>query len=61
MRAGWGEGGDHPDPSGRFLVVANQNSDVLAAFRIDPDTGKLADTGQRAEIGTPMCVKFARH
>ena len=32
-----------------------------AAFRIDPDTGKLSDTGQRAEIGTPMCVKFARH
>ena len=48
------------DPSGRFLIVANQNSDVLVAFRIDHETGKLADTGQHAEIGTPMCVKFVR-
>ena len=47
------------DPSGRFLLVANQNSDAVVVFRIDPESGKLADAGQRAEIGTPMCVKFA--
>ena len=29
-------------------------------FDIDPETGKLADAGRRAELGTPMCVKFAR-
>jgi 6-phosphogluconolactonase len=48
------------DPSGRFLLVANQNSDTVIVLRIDPETGKLADAGARAEIGTPMCVKFAR-
>ena len=48
------------DPSGRFLLVANQNSDTVMVLRIDPETGKLADAGARAEIGTPMCVKFAR-
>ena len=48
------------DPSGRFLLVANQDSDAVVVFRIDPESGKLADSGQRAEIGTPMCVKFAR-
>jgi 6-phosphogluconolactonase len=47
------------DPSGRFLLVANQNSDVVVILRIDPETGKLTDAAQRAEVGTPMCVKFA--
>ena len=46
------------DPSGRFLVVANQNSDLVTLFRIDHESGRLTDTGQRAEIGTPMCAKF---
>jgi 6-phosphogluconolactonase len=48
------------DPSGRFLLVANQNSDAVIVFRIDPQSGKLTDAGKHAEIGTPMCVKFAR-
>ena len=47
------------DPSGRFLLVANQDSDAVVVFRIDPRSGKLTDAGQHAEIGTPMCVKFA--
>jgi len=48
------------DPTGRFLLVANQDSDAVIVLRIDPRSGKLTDSGQRAEIGTPMCVKFAR-
>jgi 6-phosphogluconolactonase len=48
------------DPSGRFLLVANQNSDTVVVLRVAPETGKLTDAGARAEIGTPMCVKFAR-
>ncbi len=48
------------DPSGRFLLVANQDSDTLNVLRIAPETGKLTDIGVRAEIGTPMCAKFAR-
>ena len=48
------------DPSGRFLLVANQNSDAVVVLRIDPKSGKLTDAGKHAEIGTPMCVKFAR-
>ena len=56
-------GGETPrdfaiDPSGRFLAIANQNSDELVVLGIDAGSGKLTDTGQRAEIGTPMCVKF---
>ena len=48
------------DPTGRFLLAANQNGDSVVVFRIDQEHGTLADTGERIAIGTPMCVKFAR-
>ena len=48
------------DPSGRFLLVCNQDSDVISIFAIDPESGALAPTGRDIAIGTPMCVKFAR-
>jgi len=46
------------DPSGRLLVVANQNSDALAIFPIDPADGTLSSAPWIVPIGTPMCVKF---
>jgi 6-phosphogluconolactonase (cycloisomerase 2 family) len=27
-------------------------------FRIDPDSGKLTATGEKLEVGSPVCVKF---
>ncbi|MCZ7638210.1 MAG: lactonase family protein [Verrucomicrobia bacterium] len=47
------------DPSGRTLWVANQGSDNLVVFRVDPDTGRLTATGQRLEVGSPVCVRFS--
>lgn len=47
-------------PSGRHLFSANQNSDRISIFVRDAVTGRLADTGKAIEVGTPMCVKFAR-
>jgi 6-phosphogluconolactonase len=46
------------DPSGQFLLVANQSSDVIIVFRIDESTGKLTDTGYKVGIGAPVCLKF---
>jgi 3-carboxymuconate cyclase len=46
------------DPTGNFLIAANQNSDSLVVFRIDPKTGRLTPTGQKLEVGNPVCVKF---
>jgi 6-phosphogluconolactonase len=46
------------DPSGAWLIVANQSSDSLVLFRIDQQTGKLLATGQTFQIGTPSCVRF---
>jgi 6-phosphogluconolactonase len=49
------------DPSERFLVVANQNGDVMSVLARDSETGALSDSGQQAVLGTPMCVAFARY
>jgi 6-phosphogluconolactonase len=47
------------DPTGNFLLVANQNSDDAYVFRIDKHTGKLTYTGTKIEVGNPSCLKFA--
>jgi 6-phosphogluconolactonase len=47
------------DPTGRWLVAAGQNDDRIAVLKIDPATGRLTDTGNRAEVGSPVCILFA--
>jgi len=47
------------DPTGKFMIVANQNSDSIYVFRIDNTTGKLTPTGFKLDIGNPVCLKFA--
>jgi 6-phosphogluconolactonase len=46
------------DPSGEWLVVANQKSDSLTTFRLDQERGVLEWTGQSAQVPTPVCVAF---
>lgn len=46
------------DPSGKFLLVANQNSDSIVTFRINQETGLLEETGLIKEVMTPVCLKF---
>jgi 6-phosphogluconolactonase len=46
------------DPSGLWLLVANQESDTLVPFRRDPETGMLAATGQILETPSPVAVLF---
>lgn len=43
------------DPAGRHLLVANQDSDLIAVFRLDGVGGVGAQVGAFA-IGTPMCI-----
>lgn len=45
-------------PDGAFLAAANQDTNDVFTFRIDPSTGLLTWTGQKAEAGTPICVRF---
>lgn len=46
------------DPSGNFLLVANQNSDEITIFKIDKNTGLLTDSGKRINVGKPVCIKW---
>lgn len=46
------------DPSGNFLLVANQNSDNVVIFKRDKQTGLLTDTGKKIEVGNPVCIKW---
>jgi 6-phosphogluconolactonase len=46
------------DPTGSFLLVANQGSNSVIVFHIDKSTGKLAQTTTNFEIGAPVCLKL---
>lgn len=46
------------DQTGRFLVVANQTSGTVTAFRVDAATGRLEWTGQQVEVPSPVLVLF---
>jgi 6-phosphogluconolactonase len=48
------------DPSGNFLLAANQNSDEIVIFKRDKDTGLLSDTGKRIAAGNPVCIKWIK-
>jgi 6-phosphogluconolactonase len=45
------------DPTGKFLVVANQDSDNLVIFKRDLEAGTLTPTGKSVEVGSPVCVQ----
>lgn len=61
---GYQQTGIHPrsfiiTPNGKFLLVANQHSNLIQVFRIDPATGLLTDTKQDiTTIEKPVCLKF---
>ena len=44
------------DPTGKFLLVANQNSNNIVLFRRDIKTGLLTATGEEIKIPSPSCV-----
>lgn len=46
------------DPTGRFLLCANQNSDEIIVFRRDKVSGLLSDTGEKIIVGKPVCLKW---
>ncbi|NNU62846.1 lactonase family protein [Ochrobactrum soli] len=46
------------DPTGRFLIAANQDGHSLSALSIDAETGALTPLGEHYAIGSPVCVLF---
>lgn len=56
-------GGKNPrnfalDPSGNFLLAANQNTCNIVTFRINKENGTLEKTGAEVEVPWPVCIKF---
>jgi 6-phosphogluconolactonase len=47
------------DPTGKFLLAANQESNNIVIFRIDPTTGALTPTGEITEAPAPVCIIFS--
>lgn len=47
------------DPSERWMLVANQNSNNVAVFARNPQTGALAGEGKTFACPSPMCILFA--
>ncbi len=46
------------DPTGRFLLVANQKTNNMVVFKRDPVTGLLQQTLQQIEVPSPVCLKM---
>ena len=48
------------DPTGNFLLAANQNSNEIVVFKRNKKTGLLNDTGNRIAVGRPVCIQFVQ-
>lgn len=51
--------GFNVDPSGTWLLAANEQSDSVYSFRIDGAGGMPVPTGASIEVPRPTCVAFA--
>ena len=47
------------DPSGRWMLVTNTDSDSVDVFKVDPATGKLTETKESLRIPKPQIVVFS--
>jgi 6-phosphogluconolactonase len=46
------------DPTGRWLLVANQRSNDLVVFARERDRARLTPTKQRIALPSPVCLRF---
>jgi 6-phosphogluconolactonase len=55
--------GSHPrhfiiDPTGNYLLAANQDSENIVIFKRDKETGLLSETGKEIHIPRPVCLQM---
>lgn len=46
------------DPSGTYLLVANQETNNIVIFKRNEKTGLLTDTGKRINVPGPVCLQW---
>lgn len=49
------------DPTGNWLLVANQNTSNIVVMRIDSRTGRLEPAGLQVETPNPICLQWFRN
>ena len=40
------------------MFVANEDSDTIVTYAVDPQTGKLNATDDVIQTGSPVCIVF---
>ena len=48
------------DNSGKYLLVANQESNNIVIFKRDQRTGLLTETGEQILVPSPVCLKMMK-
>lgn len=46
------------DKTGKFILIANQDSNTVVVFKIDQQTGMFIEPGIVNEVPTPTCILF---
>ena len=46
------------DPTGQWLLAANQGSDTINLLRIDQKSGGLTPTDRSLAVISPVCIEF---
>jgi 6-phosphogluconolactonase len=46
------------DPTGKFLLVANQDSGEIVVFLRNKKTGQLTPLEEKVKVSRPVCLKF---
>ncbi len=49
------------DPSGRWLLTAQQGSDAISVLRLDRTSGMPSATGAKVTVPKPACLVFVSH
>lgn len=47
-------------PDGNFILVANQNSDLITVYKVDQTTGILTYTGNKLSLSKPVCLNLMK-
>lgn len=49
------------DPAGKWMLIGGKNSNDVAIFKVDPETGLITFTGDKVAFdGGPICIEFLK-
>jgi 6-phosphogluconolactonase len=46
------------DPTGKWMIVGNQDGESVIVYAINAESGELTPTGTTVEVDAPVCIKF---